>query len=53
MSIIMDKDAVFHLQTRKTSYILAVVGGKYLAHVYWGGRIRTPRSEDALLMELF
>ena len=49
MSIIMDKDAVFHLQTRKTSYILAVVGGKYLAHVYWGGRIRTPRSEDALL----
>lgn len=49
MSIIMDKDAVFHLQTKKTSYILAVVGGKYLAHVYWGGRIRTPRSEDVLL----
>ena len=41
MSIIMDKDAVFHLQTKKTSYILAVVGGEYLAHVYV--RCRTKR----------
>ena len=42
MSIIMDKDAVFHLQTRKTSYILAVVGGKYLAHGYGGAESGHP-----------
>ncbi len=41
---------VFHLQTNHTSYVMAVPYGKYLAHVYWGKKIRTPRLDNALLM---
>ena len=51
MGILIEKDkGIFHLQTRRTSYILAVAQGKYLAHVYWGKRIRTPEISRALLL---
>lgn len=50
MSILFDeKKKVFHLKTPHTSYVMAVADNKYLAHVYWGRKIRTPKLENALL----
>jgi alpha-galactosidase len=31
---------LFHLQTDDTSYAIRIVQGGYLAHVYWGARVR-------------
>lgn len=48
MSITVDKEAkVFHLQTKNTSYIMRVAKGRYLAHVYWGKKIKTLDMENA------
>ena len=44
-----EKEQVFHLQTNKTSYIMHIWRGKYLAHVYWGKKIKTPDMANALL----
>lgn len=44
-----EENQVFHLQTKHTSYIMKVVGGKYLAHVYWGQKIQTPDMENSQL----
>ena len=53
MSIFSDQEKkVFHLQTKHTSYIMQVVRGKYLAHVYWGKKIHTPDMENAQLNRL-
>lgn len=30
----------FHLQSKHTSYIMQLVQSKYLAHVYWGSKVR-------------
>lgn len=41
MSIKYDsKNNVFHIQTENTSYIVGVLCGKYLIHLYYGQRIR-------------
>lgn len=48
MNIIVDeKTKVFHLQTKNTSYIMKVAKDRYLAHVYWGKKIKTPDMENA------
>lgn len=47
-----ENEQVFHLQTKNTSYIMKVVKGKYLAHVYWGKKINTPNMENAQLNRL-
>lgn len=44
------QDLVFHLYTKNTSYLLNAAEGKYLAHVYWGRRIRIPALDNALLL---
>lgn len=31
---------IFHLQAKQTSYILQVLEGGYVAHVYWGRKLR-------------
>lgn len=50
MSIYVDEEKmVFHLQAKDTSYIMRVVKGRYLAHVYWGRKIHTPDVENAQL----
>lgn len=49
MSIIVSDDHVFHLQTKNTSYIMRVVDGKYLAHVYWGRKMPLPDLDNAQL----
>jgi len=42
-------ELVFHLQTNYTSYIMKVLDGKYLTHVYWGKKMDTPDMENAQL----
>lgn len=50
MSITLDeKEKVFHLTAGNTSYIMKVAKDKYLAHVYWGKKIKTPDMENAQL----
>jgi len=50
MSITFDeKEKVFHLTTKNTSYIMKVAKEKYLSHVYWGKKIKTPDMENAQL----
>lgn len=50
MAIIYDEtQQVFHLQTPKTSYIMHIWREKYLAHVYWGKKIKSPDMENALI----
>lgn len=51
MGIIVDKEKlVFHLQTKNTSYVMAVKNRKYAGHVYWGKKISTPDISNTLLM---
>lgn len=41
MSIIYDNDKkIFHLNTEETSYVIKIINDKYLAHIYWGKRIK-------------
>lgn len=48
MSIIINEEQqIFHLQTRNTSYIMKIVEGKYLSHVYWGKKMDTPDMDNA------
>jgi len=37
---------LFHLQTRGTSYVMQLIDDTYLAHVYWGKRIRPTNLTD-------
>ena len=42
MAIIYEKDTkVFHLKTKKTSYILKVLESSHLSQLYWGKKINT------------
>lgn len=50
MSIIVDKEKqIFHLITPNNSYIMRVHNHRYLTHVYWGRRIKTPDMDNASL----
>ncbi len=50
MSITFDeREKVFHLTTKNTSYIMKVAKEKYLSHVYWGRKIKTPDMKNAQL----
>lgn len=44
-----EKEKIFHLQAGSTSYIMKVFAGKYLAHVYFGKKLKEPDMENALL----
>jgi alpha-galactosidase len=46
---ILGGDTLFHLATKRTSYILGVFGGRWLAHYYWGSRIEPDPSAMACL----
>ena len=41
----------FHLQTGDTSYITQIYKGGYLAHLYWGRRIRKAVSDKLLMFK--
>ena len=52
MSIIFQEATkVFHLQTGYTSYIMQIYKEGYLAHLYWGRRIRETISNDFLSLK--
>ncbi|GAA0815660.1 alpha-galactosidase [Clostridium tertium] len=41
MAIIFDsKNRIFHLQGKNTSYIIQIIRDGYLAHLYWGAKIK-------------
>ena len=44
-----EQSRVFHLQTSKTSYIIHLWREKYLMHVYWGKKIKTPDIANAVV----
>ena len=35
----LEEDAIFHLRTNRSSYVIKVQSNSYLIHVYWGKRI--------------
>ncbi len=42
MAIIFNKDSnIFHLQSKDTSYVIRILDSGYLAHVYWGKKVRS------------
>ena len=48
MAILYDESSrLFHLRTDDTSYALQIARG-YLAHVYWGARVRGLRPDRLL-----
>jgi alpha-galactosidase len=49
MSIFYDQSHhLFHLQSLGMSYVIQVVKGRYLAHLYWGKRLRLGNLDDLL-----
>ncbi len=49
MGIMYDeKQKMFNLQTKNTSYVMALVRDKYLAHVYWGKKLTNINISNAL-----
>ncbi|GKU28383.1 alpha-galactosidase [Clostridium folliculivorans] len=50
MGITYNEDnKVFHLQAGHTSYIMQIVKDGYLAHLYWGKKIRNVNEKDMLV----
>lgn len=50
MSIYIDDEhLIFHLKSKKTSYIMQVTKGEYLSHLYWGKGIQTYRSSNQII----
>ena len=50
MAIIYDEaQSIFHLQTQASSYVMQVVRGKYLSHLYWGRRVEQYRGSRAII----
>ncbi|MCD7034107.1 alpha-galactosidase [Metabacillus sp. GX 13764] len=43
-----EEQKTFHLQGKDTSYVLQVYGDGYLAHLYWGKRLRQYRHSNTL-----
>lgn len=41
---------VFHLQAGNTSYIMQVLDEGYLAHLYWGRKVRSVNAEELLTL---
>lgn len=52
MSIIFNEATkVFHLQTKNTSYVFQVYKNGYLAHLYWGKKIKKANPEELLAIK--
>lgn len=51
MSIIFDESTrSFHLQAGNTSYVMQIYKEGYLAHLYWGRKIRKPAFNEMLVL---
>ena len=44
-----DKKCLFHIQGKNTSYIMQVLDGGYLAHLYYGARINEYRGTNKII----
>ncbi|RIX50781.1 alpha-galactosidase [Paenibacillus nanensis] len=44
----LKENSVFHLQSGNTSYVIGITKQGYLAHYYWGAKIRGNRFEELL-----
>ena len=44
-----DKKCLFHIQGKNTSYIMQVLEGGYLAHLYYGARINEYRGSNKII----
>ena len=42
------KERVFHLQGKDTSYVMQIIKDGYLAHLYWGKKIRSYRDSNPI-----
>lgn len=52
MSIRFEQETgIFHLQTRTTSYIMSLMPGGYLTHLYWGKKLRSSQLSDLLIFQ--
>ncbi|UMY55610.1 MULTISPECIES: alpha-galactosidase [Paenibacillus] len=50
MAIIIDKEKLlFHLQGSNTSYVMQVIRGGYLSHLYWGKKIQNYRGSNKII----
>ena len=50
MAIHIDKEKlIFHLQGSNTSYVMQVIRDGYLAHLYWGKKIRNYRGSNKII----
>lgn len=43
-----EKDKLFHLQGKDTSYVMQVIGDGYLSHLYWGRKVREYHHSNQL-----
>ncbi|KNH16688.1 alpha-galactosidase [Priestia megaterium] len=43
-----EKDKLFHLQGKDTSYVMQVIGDGYLSHLYWGKKVREYHHSNQL-----
>ncbi|MGZ0879258.1 alpha-galactosidase [Priestia megaterium] len=43
-----EKDKLFHLQSKDTSYVMQVIGDGYLSHLYWGRKVREYHHSNQL-----
>lgn len=48
--IFNNENKVFHLQAGNTSYIMQVLKEGYLAHLYWGRKLRNINAEELLVL---
>ncbi|MBO3282846.1 alpha-galactosidase [Paenibacillus sp. FSL M8-0228] len=50
MAIYIDKEKLlFHLQGSNTSYVMQVIRGGYLSHLYWGKKIQNYRGSNKII----
>ena len=42
-----ERNQLFHMTTPRTSYIIGIEKGKYLAHLYWGRKLASICPENA------
>lgn len=41
-------EQIFHLQSKRTSYIMQIVKGGYLTHLYWGRKVRSMGGQSQI-----
>lgn len=52
MAIIYDKkNGIFHLKAGTSSYVMQIVKGTYLSHLYWGKQVRQYDASRAIIWE--